>query len=441
MSVSSIQEKQLQPFVQQYENESASLPGQSGEMKQFRKQALLQFMQMGFPTLRDEDWRFTSLKPMLSKPFQLSMQDHVSSEVAIDPAAFLIEGLQSYQIIFVDASLHTNLATLDLPEGVHIQSVSQVAQNQPDNVHRLLSDFETPVDNGFVALNNASVGQGLVIEVAPNIVLDKAIELVFIGGNSTSWSQPRVILKVGENAQLELVERHISMGDEKYASNLVAEVELKSDAKLDWYILQQQSHHSYHVASGFVKQHAKSELTTHTVSLGGGLIRNQLTVQQIGVNAKSTLNGVYALTAKQHVDNHTRLIHSVENGQSNELYKGVLDQRSHCVFHGRIKVEQDAQRIDSKQANHTLLLSRDAEIDTKPQLEIYADDVKCAHGATVGELDKTALFYLQTRGINQKQARALLTYAFLNEVIELMSSSAIKDYLETKLEQQFLTNI
>ena len=435
-----------QSYLDQFEQVSNSLPGQDVDwLKNSRKNHLARFGSTGFPTQNDEDWRYTPLKPVTGKQFNVkpSVESGVEHrDIQLQPQLAQIPGLDCYRLVFVDGDLDRELSDIDqleqLDQQVSIRSLSDVLADDPDAVRGLLDSVVGESGHGFVALNGALHQNGLVITLEDGAILSRPLEVVYAGKQDLTLVQPRNLITMGKGAKAQIIERTVSLSESPGLLNSVTEVILDERSELDYYLIQDQSRSSYQVCGIWARQSRSSRFSCHTVTFGGGLVRNDLRSEMIGPGAHCDMLGVYSLAGKQHVDNHTTMIHGAEECTSNELYKGVLDQRSRSVFHGRIKVEKDAQKTDARQSNNTLLLSRDAEIDTKPQLEIYADDVKCSHGATVGQLDETSMFYLRSRGIDPEAARSMLTYAFVNEVLGQIRIEPLRDYLEQVLGEQLI---
>lgn len=431
-------------YVDQFERLQKSLPGQNLDwLEQQRRRDLERFSKVGFPTQRDEDWRYTPLRPITSKAFSAVSESALAGAPVIDSAvnleSFKIPALDSYQIIFIDGQHDSSQSAAGLAQaGVTIETMSSVLENQPQSIEKLLGSVLTSYNHGFTSLNNAFYKDGVVIRLAENAQLDKPIELVFLSQSEMMISQPRNLVVAEKNSKAQIIERYVSIGDSHTLTNSATEIILEQNAELDYHVVQTQSKSAYQVCGIWAKQAAGSRFSCRTITLGGALVRNDLRTELNGPKAHCDMFGVFNLTGKQHVDNHTTIAHNAEDCTSSELYKGVLDQRARGVFHGRIKVAPDAQKTDAQQTNNTLLLSPDAEIDTKPQLEIYADDVKCSHGATIGQIDESALFYLRSRGIDQTQARALLTYAFVHDVLNRINIEPLKQWLEQNLVDQLV---
>ena len=422
----------IEHYASQFENLAGTLPGVGIDwIDQKRRDGMVRFSEVGFPSLQDEDWRYTSLRPVTGKSFALA-----PAVPEIDVDIDEIPGLDSYRVIFADGHLHSGLP-LDLNSGITITTLSRCLQENPELVRDYLGVCSSH-NHGLTELNNAMHQDGIVVVLDDGAVLECPLELVFTSSAVEGLVQPRNLVIAGEGARARVIERYVSAGDVPSLCNGVTEVFLGEGANVEHYLVQTSSARSYQVNGVWAKQQANSRFKCLTFTLGGALVRNDIRASLDQLGAHCDMLGTYSLEGKQHVDNHTTMNHRAPNCTSRELYKGVLNQRSRGVFHGRIKVHQDAQQTDAQQANNTLLLSGDAEIDTKPQLEIYADDVKCSHGATIGQLDEASLFYLRSRGIEEIEARSMLTFAFVNEVLEEVSIDALKSHLESLLATQLI---
>jgi Fe-S cluster assembly protein SufD len=291
---------------------------------------------------------------------------------------------------------------------------------------------------GLNALNTLLMKEGLMVHVAANKIIEKPIELLVINTGKTEKlaTHLRNMIVLDDSAEATVVEHYVGLEGTESFTNVITEVVLAERAELNHYKLQQEAENAFHIASIATKQADGSQWNTSNISLGAKLARNDIQSRLEGENAHVSLDGLYILNAEQHCDNHTRIDHLVANTTSNELYKGVLSDNSHGVFNGKVIVHQDAQKVDSKEYNHNLLLSRGCEIDTKPEMEIYADDVKCGHGSTVGQLDADSLFFLRARGLDETTARSLLTHAFVAEVLERISSETVRQAMSNVIEER-----
>ncbi|NKB63757.1 MAG: Fe-S cluster assembly protein SufD [Gammaproteobacteria bacterium] len=426
-------------YARQYHRLAENLPGQGTEwIKAYRHSRLSRFKTTGFPTTREEDWRYTSVRPITSREFSA-----IDASQPVEPDLWnsdqhLIEGLDSYRLVFVDGVLRTGLSDISPEDGVRVDSMANVLNERPDSIQHHFDLEQTEESHGFTELNRAFSKDGVVVELGSNVALEKPIELLFLSAGGESLAQPRNLIIAREGCKGQIMERYLSVREGASLTNSLSEVVLEHGAEVDYYLIQGQSSEACQVSGIWATQASESRFSCRTITLGGALVRNELKSRMLGVGAHCDMFGLYSLSGKQHVDNHTTMVHGAPGCTSNELYKGVLNQRSRGVFHGRIKVERDAQKTDAQQSNNTLLLSRNAEIDTKPQLEIYADDVKCSHGATVGQIDDVSLFYLRTRGISESDARSLLTFAFVNDVLNEIEIEPLKTLLESMLSNQLI---
>jgi Fe-S cluster assembly protein SufD len=394
-----------------------------------RQSAMDSFAKIGLPTHHHEEWRFTNIAPLSQIGFQrskpLAATEIVAFKESIKP--FSLTSATPLELVFVDGYYAPELSSFAapaaqklLPKGVSVENIVSVLKNNPHALQKILGKASNDQQRAFPALNSAFMQDGAYIEVPPNIVLEQPIHLLFVSSNNKSplIQYPRNIIKIGRGAKATVIESHVGLSDNQYCSNIVTEILLDEGAILEHNKLQQASNQAYHFSSIAVSQARSTEFTSNVILLGGKLVRNDIHVVHTGEGANSNLNGLYLGRADQHIDTQTVIDHAMPNCQSHELYKGVLDGKSHGVFSGKIIVRPDAQKIDAKQSNNNLLLSDSAVINTKPNLEIFADDVKCTHGATIGRIDAEAVFYLRSRGIPESEARNLLIFAFANQIIE-----------------------
>jgi Fe-S cluster assembly protein SufD len=414
-----------------------SLPGSDRPtVVRLRKTAIARFGELGFPNERNEDWKFTSVAPLVRTPFLLPPGD---SEQAVN--AFHQNLLHGEQPGVTLASLNANAPLLlrgsrPLPDGVLVMSLAEALERHPELVEPHLGQVADFRQHAFAALNTAFWSAGVFIYVPPGRAVDGPINLPALvssfNDNAPYLWYRRALVVLGRGSQASLVETFGGPGIQ-YATNSLTEIVLADGARLDHYKAQEESTQALHIASTHVALGRDSNFSTHYVGLGGALVRNEVRVRFDAENGEATVNGLYLASAGQHADNHTVIDHAKPHCASHELYKGILDGRAKGVFNGKIFVRPQAQKTDAKQTNQTLLLSDDATINTKPQLEIFADDVKCTHGATVGQLDEQQLFYLRARGIGSEQARALLTFAFANDIVGRIKVPALRDRLEKAL--------
>ncbi len=414
----------------------ARLPGNGVSwLEDLRRSAIQQFATLGLPTTRDEDWKYTSLRPLEKYAFETAGETCIGlMEDDLGPA--LMPQMPSHRLVFINGLYAPQLSKPGkVQEGIRIGSLARALRDNPDDLKLHLGQIANSHANGFAALNTAFINDGAYIHLARGKAVEQPVHLVFIATphqNPTSC-YARNLIVAEANSQAKIVESYFSMGDSVYLTNSVTEAVLQDNAHIDHYKLQQESSKAFHISTLQVHQQRDSQFTSHSVSVGASLARNDINVKLDAVGADCMLNGLYIANGRQHVDYHTRVDHCKPHGASHEFYKGVLGGRARAVFNGRVYVHPDAQKTDAQQSNKNLLLSKDAEVDTKPQLEIYADDVKCSHGATVGQMDETMLFYLRTRGIDPDVARGMLTYGFAHDIVDRMDIEPIRDRVETLL--------
>lgn len=402
-----------------------------------RNEGAHHFKDVGFPTMRDEDWRHTNVRPIQKREFTLgnSAQDELDNGSLSKSA---LTGLDAYRVVFVDGRYCKALSSLDgLPGGVTVESLAAAVAADTDEVRETLGSIAPKHRSGFIALNTAFVDDGLYLHVDDDCVVDKPIELVFFSTDTAEQLiQPRNLFIFGNRSRVQIIEHYVCGQGSVYFTNAVSELLVQDSAVLQHTKLQEEGHKAFHVGGVFMHLQAGAQVVSNNIALGSLIGRTDLQVALKAEGASCDLNGVYFANGRQHIDNFTQVDHEKPACKSNEYYKGVLNDRARAVFRGRVVVHQDAQHTDAQQQNKNLLLSADAEVDTKPQLEIYADDVKCSHGATVGQLDEAAIFYLRARAINEATARSLLTYAFAADLISRFSIPAIRNRVESVLSSK-----
>lgn len=400
-------------------------------LNSMRLEALEQFNRHGLPAKKEEDWKYTSLWTLGQQAFTHQAE---ASSITVEQCEQLTLLKDAYRAVIVDGVFSAELSRLDnLPTGLVVRPLSAGLELAQPHLG-LQIDLEKA---GFNALNTLLMQDGVVISVDSNTKITKPIELLVINTGTTEAlaSHLRHVIVLAETSQATVVEHYVGLKEAISLTNVVTEVVLADNAQLNHYKLQQESKNAFHIATLAAKQSTSSHWNTNNVSLGAKLARNDVHSQLLGEQSHVTMDGLYLVTGEQHVDNHTRIDHAVPNTTSDELYKGVLDGNSHAVFNGKVIVHKDAQKTDSNQSNRNMLLSRGCEINTKPEMEIYADDVKCGHGSTVGQLNEDHLFFLRTRGLDEVSARSLLTHAFAVEVLERITVEDIRHALSALVEQ------
>jgi Fe-S cluster assembly protein SufD len=403
-----------------------------GWLMALRKDAFARFAELGFPSTRQEEWRYTSVAPIAECAFELA-SDGVSelSRDQVEHSSFPVYACSLF--VFVNGNFAPRLsAPRALSGSPHVESLAGVLEQAPGRLEPRLARLASYEAAPFVALNTAFLHDGALVEVPDGVTVEAPIHLVYLSlpERSPRVSYPRTLLSMGRGSHATVIEDYVSLGAGHGFTNAVSEVRLDSGARLDLVRLQREGGHHFHVSDVHVELARDSRFTAHDFSLGGALVRKDVSANLAGEGAECTLDGLYLASGRELVDNHTLIDHASANGTSRELYKGILSGAGRGVFHGRIVVREGARKTDARQTNKNLLLSRDAEVDSKPQLEIGADDVKCSHGSTIGQLDEASLFYLQTRGIDAPSARRLLMRAFASEVTSRIRQEPLRDEIE-----------
>ncbi len=420
---------EIRPYEEAF-NELTSQRRDGRWLKELRDGSFNAFAKRGFPTTREEDWKYTSLKDLVQQPFRLSETTRQPDAAEIDGLTF---GLDAHRFVFLNGALSPALSSRPLDtNGVRVASLADTLHGERDGVGELLARYADMEAHRFAALNTAFVSDGAVIRLADDAVLDKPVYLLFasVAGDGPVVCHPRVLIDAGRRSQATIIEHFAAQAPAANFTNAVTEIVTRPGARIEHYKLLQDSAGGFHVGSVHAVQQQDSRFVNHNIALGGRLVRNDIHVRLDGPGASVVLNGLSIADGTQHIDNHTRIEHVKPHTQSEEEYRGVIDGRGRSVFNGKVIVHKDAQKTDAHQSNKNLLLSKTGEVDTKPELEIYADDVKCSHGATVGQLDRDKLFYLLSRGIDQNTARGLLTFAFADDVIARIQIPAIRHSLE-----------
>ncbi|MDB4915350.1 MAG: FeS assembly protein SufD [Gemmatimonadetes bacterium] len=400
-------------------------------MRALRLSAITRFEQLGFPTTRNEDWHFTSVSPIVEGQFA-AVAVPVAAVGTIDVSAWSF-GADCHTLVFVNGVYNAALsASATLPDGVRVLPMRDAFDAMPTLVEDHLGKIASFDAHSFTALNTAFIEHGAVVHVPAGVELVRPIHLLYLGNSAAANRvvQPRNLIVVGTHAKATIIESYAGIGDGTYFTNTVTEVSLGEGATLTHLKLQRESVNAFHVGTLDARQARDSHFFSFSFATGAALSRTNTYTELRGEGCGATLNGLYLGNRDQVIDHQTRIEHVEPNCYSRELYKGILDGAAHGVFNGKVYVHPEAQKTDGKQTNNTLLLSERAQIDTKPQLEIFADDVKCTHGATVGRLDETSLFYMKSRGINARMARELLTYAFAADVLETIEQVDVREGLE-----------
>ena len=426
-------------YREDHESFRAGLPPEEPEwLRSLRAAAMASFEESGFPTTRQEDWRHTSVAALARTAFRRA--ERADDGPAAEDLAPLLFGraFDGHQIVFVDGRHAPALSSVRTADGVQIRSLRVVLDGQPQLVEPWLDRQAGAPGRPFAALNAAFLDDGAFVSIPEGAILAEPVHVVFFstGGRGTPVaSHPRVLVRAGRASQATLIESYGGVAGRTYLTNAVSEVVLEDGAVLDHYRVQRESEAAFHVATLAVSQGRASRFTSHAVSLGAALSRTDIRQLFAGEGGECVLNGLFLGRDTQHTDTHTWVDHAHPHCVTRELYKGIVDDRARGVFVGRILVRPGAQKTDAMQTNKNLILSREALVDSLPQLEILADDVKCKHGSTTGQLDPLALFYLRSRGIGEGAARALLTYAFASDVVQRIGVEALRAGLTEHLQR------
>jgi Fe-S cluster assembly protein SufD len=387
-------------------------------LKEIRTEALESFKSLDFPTTRNEEWKYTRITPLLKKPFKKGEYANVQT------SNYHIADLNAVVIPVINGLV--NLTNVALPKGIELLDIHTAKEKHPSYIEQYFSKLADN-KNIFTALNTVSATP-YILKTDNKAIIEKPIHFVFISKGDDVFVQPRFLIIAGKQSEFNVITSFHSDCKSAFV-NVVVEVVAEENSKVEWTKIQSENNESIHVSSEDIYMSTNSTFTLHTYTFNGAMVRNNINVAIDASNCEANLNGLYLLDGKQHVDNHTKIAHMKAHSNSNELYKGIMDDASTAVFNGKVHVYQDAQKTNAFQSNKNILLSDNATINTKPELEIYADDVKCSHGSTTGQFDEDAVFYLRARGIGEQSARALLVEAFANDVTESLSSDAVKNHV------------
>ena len=397
------------------------------ELHDVRTTAIKNFEDKGFPTKKDEAWKYTSLNAILKNDFTVFPKEENNIQYS-DVKKYFLHEIDTYKVVFIDGIFSSHLSSTT-HDGIDVCLMAS-ALSRPKYKMVIDAYFNQIAnkDDSLTSLNTAFANEGAYINIPKSKVADKPIEIMYFstGNEAALLVQPRNLVIVGENSHVQIIERHQSLNENPVLTNSVTEIFAKKRAIVDYYKIQNDTLEANLIDNTYVSQQKESHVSVHTFSFGGNLTRNNLNFYHFGERLTSTLNGITIIGEKQHEDHYTLVKHSAPNCESFQDYKGIYSGSSTGVFNGKVYVEKEAQKTNAFQKSNNILLSDKATINAKPQLEIFADDVKCSHGCTVGQLDETALFYMQQRGIPKKEAKALLMYAFSNAVIENIKIPELK---------------
>jgi Fe-S cluster assembly protein SufD len=428
----------VEGFVAAFDQLSAERAPSASEQT-LRRAAFERFASLGFPSRKNEDWHFTSVSPIADQEFVPLFSK--SGDVRRDELAPFRFGASGWHtMVFVNGRFESSLSDLEaLPKGVTVIDLASAWADQSGATEHVgtITSFE---NTAFTALNTAFMTDGAIVRIAKDTTVDKPIHLLFVTDPSAAkgMMHPRNFILVERHAVATVIESYVALTDAMYLTNAVTEVSVGEGATLRHYKMQREAERAFHVGTIEAIQAKDSHYVSFSFATGASLSRSNVYTTLDGEGAGATLNGLFMHDGEQHSDHQTQIIHAQPNCFSRELYKAVLDDKSHGVFNGKVYVHPIAQKTDGKQTNKTLLLSNGARVDTKPQLEIFADDVKCTHGATIGQIDEMALFYLKSRGIDNAFARRLLTYAFAADVLETIEIDEVREELELMSLERFV---
>ena len=413
----------------------------NSDVHDIRTKALQNFEDLGFPTKKLEAWKYTSLNSVLKQDYSIFPNSEVAIELA-DVKKYFIHDIDTYKVVFIDGKYSSFLSetthdTIDvclMSSALTKPKYKAVIENYFNKIAK---------QDNLTSLNTAFASEGAYIYIPRNVEVEKPIQIINFttGSEDAIMTQPRNLIVAEQNAHVQIIERHQSLTSNPVLTNSVTEVFAAKDATVDIYKIQNDDKNASLVDNSYIEQKSNSIVSVHTFSFGGNITRNNLNFYQRGEHIDSILKGITITEGKQHVDHHTLVHHIEPNCESHQDYKGIYGERSTAVFNGKVIVEKEAQKTNAYQQNNNVLISDKATINAKPQLEIFADDVKCSHGCTIGQLDEDALFYMQQRGIPKKEAKALLMYAFANTVLESVKIPEVKKRINKLIANKLGVNI
>jgi Fe-S cluster assembly protein SufD len=426
-------------YLDEFKKFESTLNGESVEpIHQLRKEAISNFSELSFPNTKDEEWKYTNIAPLLKHNFKPSLVKGNITGEQVDK--FLFDQLEHNLLVFVNGHFDENLSRIKcLPDGVIAGSIADAIKQKSPVIEKHFGKYADFKSQIFTALSTAYIKDGAFIFVPDGKIIKDAFHILFLttSGDDKILTQPRNLFVAGKNSQVTIIEHYSSLSGNIYFTNAVTEIYADESAVVDHIKLQEESKKSFHIGRMEVDQERASNFSSHSISFGADLSRNDFNTRFKDEGGESTLNGLFLIEGTQLFDVHTMIDHAKPHCNSHEHYKGILDDKSRGVFNGKVMVRKDAQKTNAFQENNNIILSDDALINTKPQLEIFADDVKCSHGATIGQLDKDSMFYLKSRGISEETARTILIHAFAIDVIKSIKVQPIKDYIEEILSKRF----
>lgn len=408
----------------------------SSEFHRKKRAGLARFEQLGFPTIKHEEWKYSNVRDLISVSYDFNAESSIGLAELED---LKVPKQEANILYFVNGRYNADLSTIISPvEKVTISSLAEAYKNDPTKVSAHFNELTKDADDAFTALNTAFAQDGVFIHIPDNQSVEHPIILRFVSDarEKNVGSQPRNIISVGKNSHVKMAEAFRTLGDQRSFTNAVTEIHVAEEANVQYYKVQNESDNAYHIGTTQVRMLDRSHFYAGTVTLNGKFTRNNLNIVLDGEHCDAHMYGLYFPDGSQHVDNHTVADHQKPNSESNELYKGILRDKSKGVFNGKIFVRPDAQKTNAFQSCKNIVLSPDASMNTKPQLEIFADDVKCSHGTTTGQIDEEALFYMRSRGISRPEAMSLLMFAFCADVVSQIKIDSVREYLENVITQK-----
>jgi Fe-S cluster assembly protein SufD len=387
-----------------------------------------------FPTSKTEYWKYTRIGKIINKTYGIQ---HDVSDSKIDISSYLIPELDANIVVLVNGFFRADLSKIETEKGLNINSLKDVINQSDAFITAHLGEIAKAEKELFIALNTLCFTDGVSIDLEKNAVIEKPIHIINITNSDNLITNTRTIVKAHDNSSVKIIESFVNLQGEESFTNNVSEFFLNPNSNVEYNKIQNKAGESYQISSEQVYQRKDSNFTINTMTLQGTLVRNNLNIEVQGEGCETNLNGIYLGAAKNHIDNHTMVDHLKPNCNSNEVYKGILDDKSVGVFNGKVFVRQDAQKTNAFQQNNNILLTDDAVINSKPELEIYADDVKCSHGCTIGQIDDEAIFYLRARGVSKRSAINMMITAFVKDALDRVSIPALKAYIDTKIDARF----
>ncbi len=433
-------DKNIEWYKSKFMEFEHSLNGEKlATIHKIRQDAISKFTTLGFPTTKQEEWRFTNTQPISKIEFYPVFRKEKVTTRRTDFINHLLNN--AIQVVFINGFYSENLSNIgDLSDGIIIGSLAEISKKHPELIEPKIAKLVSGNENAFSALNTAFITDGIFVYVPNGGMIKEPIQIVYIATEIEKpyAIQPRNLIIAGDNCEFKLIEYYMSLSDKDYLTNSVTEIYIGKNSRIEHNKIQNENLQAFHIGTTYTLIDAGSFYQSNSISLSGALVRNNITVVMNGERIESALNGLSLGRGSQLIDNHTAIDHAKPNCNSFELYKSILAGNSKGVFNGKILVRKDAQKTDAKQTNKTLLLSDTATMNTKPQLEIFADDVKCTHGATIGQLDSEQLFYLRSRGIDETFARDILTSAFASDIINRISIVELRKKLENELQSHLI---